>query len=185
MQLVRDVQVLAQELEDGIAGDVRLLVRDEQHLDAGDQQEAAEDEEYPVELVDQRGTQTDHDAAQDDDAQNSPDQHAVLIDPGNGEIREDQRYDEDVVHRQALLDEKAGEVLHARLRPEIPPNPGAEKTAHGDVAGAEPQAFGNADFMGFAVENAKVESQQGGDDTEKGKPDPGRFAQKVRRNGGH
>ncbi len=56
----------------------------------------------------------------------------------HGEEREDHRDDEHVVHRQRLLDQEAGEVLHAALRAEVPPDPGAEGEPGADVAGGQP-----------------------------------------------
>ena len=55
------------------------------------------------------------------------------------------------------------------------------------LAGLMKQAQQMQDNMKKAQEelaNTEVEGQEGHDDTEEGKPDPGRFAQEVRRNGG-
>ena len=57
----------------------------------------------------------DEDAAQDERAEDAPEQHAELVLAGHGEEREDHRPHEDVVDRQALLDEEAGVVLAAGL----------------------------------------------------------------------
>src|SRR3546814_5127005 len=66
-------------------------------------------------------------------------QHAVLKRCGNGEIAEDQRNHEDVVERQALLDDIAGQEAQACVRPELMPDPGAEKQRGDDIdeAGAQ------------------------------------------------
>ena len=47
------------------------------------------------------------------------------------------RDDEDVVHRQRLLDGEAGQVFHAALLAKLPPDPAAEGQAKADVAGRE------------------------------------------------
>ncbi|OHZ29981.1 hypothetical protein BBL07_23765 [Agrobacterium vitis] len=57
-----------------------------------------------------------HDAAQDDDAENTIEQHPVLIGARDGEIAEDHRDDEDIVHRQAFFDDKARQVFKPGLR---------------------------------------------------------------------
>ena len=47
-------------------------------------------------------------------AEDAPEQDPELVRPGHGEEREDHRPDEDVVDREALLDQVAGEVLAGR-----------------------------------------------------------------------
>jgi hypothetical protein len=85
------------------------------HLDAGEDQEGAEHIEDPVELVQQPGTHQDHDGAQHDGAQDADHQHPLLERRRHREVGEDQQEDEDVVDRQALLDQVAGQELQRLL----------------------------------------------------------------------
>ena len=84
--------------------------------------------------------------AQHDDAENAPEQHAVLILRRHGEEGKDQRDDEDVVERQRLLDDEAGEIGHARFGAEIPPNPRAEGEAEADVDGRKYETLADLDL---------------------------------------
>src|SRR3546814_8551190 len=77
--------------------------------------------------MNQRGARADEQRAHEKDAEDAPEQHAVLKRCGNGEIAEDQRNHEDVVERQALLDDITGQEAQACVRPELMPDPGAEK----------------------------------------------------------
>jgi hypothetical protein len=121
----------------------------------------------------------DHDRAQHDHAQDAPEQHPVLVLPRDGEEAEDQRDDEDVVHRQRLLDHEAGVVVHAALRAQVPPHPGAEQQRHADVAGRQQQALAHADLVVVLVQHAQVEGQQRDHDADEGQPDPGWLAHEV------
>jgi hypothetical protein len=152
------------------------MVRHPEHLEPGQDQEGREEEEDPFIAIDQRRPEADHDAAEQDDADYAPEQHPVLEVPRDGEEAEDQRDDEGVVHREALLDDEPGKVLEARARPELPPDEAAEAEAGEDVEGGEPEALANADL---AVENAEVEGDQQGDENEEAEPHPARLAQKV------
>ena len=53
--------------------------------------------------------------AENDGAQDAPEEHAMLIFTRNREVREDQRDDEDVVERERGLEQIAGEILNDRL----------------------------------------------------------------------
>lgn len=90
-----------------------------------------------------------------------------------------QRDDEHVVHRQRLLDQEAGEVLHAAVGATQPGDPGAEEQAGTDVAGRQQQALTHADLLLALVEHAEVEGEQRGDDGDEGEPDPDRRAEHV------
>ena len=57
--------------------------------------------------------------AHDDRADDAPEQHAVLIDLRHRERREEDDEDEDVVDRQRLLDEVAGQELERLLAAEL------------------------------------------------------------------
>jgi hypothetical protein len=57
----------------------------------------------------------------------------------------------------ALLDDEAGEVVHAGLGAELPPDPAAEGQAERDVEGREQEALAHADLAAAAVQDAEVE----------------------------
>jgi hypothetical protein len=73
---------------------------EDDHLDAGDDQEGAEDVEYPGELLHQPDAGEDHAGAHDDGAEHAVEQHAALQLRRHGEVAEDHDEDEHVVHRQ-------------------------------------------------------------------------------------
>lgn len=82
MQFAGDVEPALQKPVDGILLDIRHFFLMTEHLEAGENEECAEEEQYPVELVHQRRTEADEDGAKGDDAQDAPEQDAVLIKPG-------------------------------------------------------------------------------------------------------
>jgi hypothetical protein len=99
----------AQELERRVALQVGLLAGGPPHLDAGEQQEGAEQVEDPVELLQQPAAGQDHDRAQHDGADDADHQHPLLVGRRHREVGEDHQEDKDVVDRQALLDQVAGQ----------------------------------------------------------------------------
>ncbi len=127
-------------LTSGLPVEVRLLVGEPPHLDAGDEQERAEEVEHPVELGDQPGAGEDHHRAHHDGAEHAVDQDALLQFDRNGEEREQHQPDEDVVDRQRLLDQVAGDELQRFLvgglaaggPVEIPPQRAGEKQRGAD-----------------------------------------------------
>ena len=76
---------------------------------------SAEEVEDPVEALDQLDAGEDEDGAQDEGAEDAPEQDAELVLARHGEEGEDHRPHEDVVDGQALFDEEAGVVLAAGL----------------------------------------------------------------------
>ena len=107
--------MLAHEAHDGVFGDILLPFRHHQHLDAGRDQEGAEDIEHPAIFLYQRRTRSNHDAAQHNHANNAPNQRAILIAARDGEIAKDQADHEDIVDGQRLFNEKAGEIGNTRM----------------------------------------------------------------------
>ena len=174
MQVVGDANVLAHEADHRVLRQVRVGfgIVAAQHLDAAEEQEGTEDVENPIELLHQGRAQTDHDRAQHDDPENAPEQHAVLVLTRDVEVAEDHRHDEDVVHRQRLLHQEAGVVLHRLGTAELPPDPAAEGDADTEIAGIQQQALAHLDFMLIAMQHAEVEYQKGDDQYQKGQPEP-------------
>ena len=67
--------------------------------------------------------------AQEDRAEDAPEDHPALVRGGDREVAEDQREDEQVVDREGLLDQKAGQVLLGRRAPlPRPEEPGETHT---------------------------------------------------------
>src|SRR5690554_1703439 len=112
MQFIGHPEALADEAHHGILREVLmlLLILAEEHLHPGEQQEHAEDVQNPLELLHQRRAQTDHDGAQHYHPENPPEQDPVLIQTRNTEEAENHRHDEDVVHRQGLLEDRKSVV---------------------------------------------------------------------------
>ena len=107
----RDRHEPLEPLHHRIALGMNLLLALHDHLDAGEDQEAAEHVDDPRELGDKRRARYDHDGPHDQRAEDAPEQHLVLIQRRHGEIGEQQREHEHVVHAQRFLDEIAGEEL--------------------------------------------------------------------------
>ncbi len=95
-------------------GAVPVGVRRPDEVPRGDQQSKTEQVEGRVEDRDERGTDEDEDAASHQREHDSEQQHLLLRNTGNRETRDDDQEDEKVVNRQRLVEQVAGEVLHAR-----------------------------------------------------------------------
>ena len=77
-----------------------MLLLGEEHLDAGEDQEAGKDGEQPVKLGNQPGTDHDHHAPHRDRPENAPEEHPMLIHRRHRQRAEDHRDHEDVVDTQ-------------------------------------------------------------------------------------
>ncbi len=86
------------------------LFRGEEHFDASHDEEHAEQDDDPV-VLDQNRTHGDEDAAEDQRTQNAVEEDPVLVFARDIEVGEDHHEHEDVIHRQRLLDDVAGEKL--------------------------------------------------------------------------
>ena len=155
------------------------MICGKQHLHAREDQERAEEVEDPGEFGHQSSAKADHQPAQQDHADDAPEQHPVLIDTRHGKIGEDQGYDEDIVERQRLLDKEAGKEFKARGCPQVPPDPGTENHRDGDVSGRHHETLAHTDFMIGLVQDTKIEHQKGDDDAHKKQPQPDRLTQKI------
>ena len=100
----------------------------------------------------------------------------MLVLPGHGEVPEDQRPDEHVVDREALLDQVA--------RRSTPPPPGSPNTSSDEQPEREPDrdparadsiaARRKLDDLGLAVQDEEVDEQQRAEEREERQPSPGR-----------
>ncbi len=102
------------------------------HADGGEHQEAAEHVDHPVEVLQQRLAPGDEGAAQDQRPEHSEEEDPVLVGRRDGEVAEHQGEHEDVLHRQRLLDEVAGEVLLAGAGAAPHPDHHSEGDPEGD-----------------------------------------------------
>jgi hypothetical protein len=102
-------------------------------LDRRPDQQQAEDEEHEGEQRDQRRAERDEDPPHDQRQHDAEGQHLLLVLLGDGERRHDDHEDEQVVDREALLDEVAGEVLGAEVGAVHGGEPRAERHRHQDV----------------------------------------------------
>ena len=82
----------------------------------GVDEDRAEEVEDPAEILDRGGADQDEDRPEDQREGDAEEQHLLLQLPGHAEARHDQHEDEEVVDRQALLGDVAGEVLAAVAR---------------------------------------------------------------------
>lgn len=73
-----------------------------------------------MELADKPATAEDHAGTHDDGTQHPVEQNPALQLDGNGKVAKQHQPDEDVIHRQRLLDEVAGEELHGFLVGQLP-----------------------------------------------------------------
>ncbi|MNQ90452.1 hypothetical protein D3C85_1057950 [compost metagenome] len=142
------------------------------HSASGEDEEGGKDIERPLIAADQGRPRRDHHRPQDDDPQNAPEQHPVLMQAWNAESGENQCDDEDIVHRQALFDGEAGQVVQPAVRPQPHPDPDPEQQGDRDVKARQQQAFPHPDLMRLAVQDAQVEGQQGDHDHQKARPHP-------------
>src|SRR3546814_8419200 len=118
VEFVSHAKLRMNETERGAGRNVIFLVGIPPHPDAGVDQEDREQVQRPCKVLDENGTDADHQSAQHEDAKYPPEQHSMLIKARYAEIAEDERDDEDVVERERLLDQKADEIFLPRLRTE-------------------------------------------------------------------
>ena len=144
----------------------------EGHLDAGVDEERAEDVEDPVKARDDAHADQNEDRAHHDGADDAPEEHAVLEARLDLEVGEDENEHEDVVHAQAEFDEIAGEELLTEFGSAPPPDHAAEREGEGAPDGAPPERLLHRNDMRVALKHAEVEREHGGDEEEKRTPSP-------------
>ena len=111
----------------------RVLVAVAEELHRGEQEQQPEQQEHEREGGQQGRAQRDEDRAQDQGEDDPEGQHPLLVLGRHRERRHDDHEDEEVVDRQALLDDVAGEVLGAVVPPGERPEDDAEADRHPDV----------------------------------------------------
>ena len=130
-------------------------------LDRGVDQERAEDVEDPGELVDRRGADRDEDAAEDQRQDDADQQRLLLVLPGTAKLRHDDQEDEQVVDRQAVFGQPAGEELEAELAAVAVPDPDTERAGQRDVHRQVERAFAGGRFMRSPADYRHVEDEHG------------------------
>ena len=160
VELCRDRKIAAGEAKHRIGVGVHFRLGTEEHLEAGIDQEGAEEIEDPMKLGDERGAAQDHAATHGDRPHDAPEEDAMLEAEGNTEVREDQRYHEHVVHRQREFDQIAGEELEAVLvgTPAVDPEPEAQRQE--DPESGPTQGLAKPHDTGPTMEHAEVEGQK-------------------------
>jgi hypothetical protein len=117
VELIRHRQESPHQADDDVVPGIAGSLAHERHLDRRHDEQRAEDRQHPRKLRDQPGADRDHGAAHHQGAENAPEQHAMLVEPGNGEVGEQHRDHEHVVGAQRQLDDVTGEELqHRRSR---------------------------------------------------------------------
>ena len=136
----------------------------EKELDAAIHQERTEHVDDPVESLDQSHAGCDENCAHDERAQNSPEQHLVLVDGRHLKETENQQEDEKVVDAQRKFDDVSGDELQ-RGRAAVPEeNHDREDGGQRDPGHAPGQGFAKLYGVGPAVEHTQVEHQHGEDE---------------------
>jgi hypothetical protein len=139
--------------------------------DAGDDEEGAEDVDEPAEPLDQRGAAQDHPGPQHDGGQDPPEEDPVLVDGGDGEGVEEQDEDEEVVDRERLLDQVAGEELDRLPRPEPPPDPAVEEERQADPDARPAERVAGGDDLVLLVEHEEIDHQEEDDERDEARPE--------------
>ena len=116
MHLVGDGEEALEQAHNEVVARVALhLVVVGEHLAAGVEQEQAEEAQHPLEALHHGGTGKDEHAAQHQRAKDAPEEHLVLKLALNAKIGKKHQENEEVVHRQRLLNQIARQELHRLL----------------------------------------------------------------------
>ena len=126
-------------------------------MDAGIEQECAEQVENPFELLYQCRADEDHDGAQDDGAEYAIEQDAVLEFGFDFEIAENHQENEDVVDGKGFFEHIAGEEFEdfffgdngpvSRVARQFEIEPASKRAGYGYPNAAPSEGFFNADFV--------------------------------------
>jgi hypothetical protein len=107
----------------------------------------------PREAVEQRGASCDEQRAEYECAEHAPEQHPVLQRGRYCEVREEQREDEDVVDREALLDQVARVVLRRCITAVPRPHDQPEREPDGDPDPARDRGLTDRYLVGVLVKD--------------------------------
>ena len=101
-------EVAAGEADDGHFFDIDVGSMEE-HVDSGVENVAAEEVDEPGEGVEEGDARADKNAAQDEGADNAPEEDAALLRRFDAEVGKDEGEEEEVIDAEGVLDEVAGE----------------------------------------------------------------------------
>ena len=170
MIFVCDRDQLARVSDDAALLQVDRFIAREHRFEARIDQEKAENDDRPVESLDQGVAGEDENAAQDECADDAPQQHPHLQMSGDLKVCENDNEYEDVVHAQRVFDEVARQKLDGSFLPKLPIDPGVETERDKDVAGRGPQRLADRNFPRLAVKDAEVGGEDGKDEGGEGNP---------------
>lgn len=161
---------------------IHFIVALEEHFQSGKYEECAKYIESPVKGAHKSSASKNHERTHDNGAQNTPEEHAMLVFSGNLEKPENHSHHEDIVERKGILDDITGEIIngggfaiHESHACAIEPNAEPVVTIGAVDKGAEGEADHHPDhrpakcvfggWLGiFFMEDSKVESEQGADE---------------------
>ena len=175
--VVGDREALAGEPHQRVVLDLRLLVAMAEELHRREQQDQPEDQEHEREQLEQRGAEQDEDHPQDQRQHDPDDQDLLLVLVGHRERAHDDHEHEQVVDRQALLDDVAGEVLAAGLPPRDRPEDDAEADRDGDVEDRPQRRLAEARHGAGAAPPASDRSPAARQPGQRSRPSPRRSLQ--------
>src|SRR5262245_1095950 len=150
---------------------MELLLLLDQHLDAGVDEERAEDVPDPGEAREEGHAERDHRSPADDRPEDSPEQDPVLELAGHGEEAEDQNEDEDVVDRKRLFDDVTGDELDRLRRSRDLPDPRREEHRERDPDDRPAERLAKRRDVGLAVEDAQVDREDREDEDVEADPE--------------
>jgi hypothetical protein len=164
----------AKEPQEEILFEIGLRLPLPGHADSGEDQEGAEDVDRPLEGMEERRSGDDEDRPEDQRPEHAPDEDAVLVGRRHLEGTEDEGENEEVVDRERLLDQIAGQELDRRLRApeEIEPEVEEERERYPDRAPRRRLAPGHG--VRLAVEDSDVQGEKEEDEEVEGDPEPER-----------
>ena len=142
-----------------------------EQLESRVQQESPEEIEDPIEPRDQRGARADHRAAQDQRAQDSPEQQAMLVAGIDAKILEDQQENENVVQAEGFFDDVAGKKLEAGPAAMRKENPRAKTKRKSDPCRALDRRFAQRNDVRAPVKQSQIEQQEQRDAGVEGDPE--------------
>ena len=127
------------------------------HMDAGIDEECAENVENPFEPLHQCRADKNHEGAQDDGAEHAVKEDAVLVFRGNFEVTENHQENKDVVNGKGFFEDVAGEKFEGLffgndgavkgVACQLEIEPACESAGYGDPDAAPGDGFFDADFM--------------------------------------
>lgn len=123
-------------------------------------EERAEDVDYPVEAVDERRAHQDHHRAHHQRAQHAPKEDAVLVFAGDAKIREDQKEDEEIVDREREFDKITGQKLYAFDVAELMENARRKDERQRNPNDAPSDRLTRTNNARSAIEEPKIDSEQ-------------------------